>query len=234
MSGDTALHMEEVTKTFGAEDSLVTAVDRVSLSVSAGELLMIMGPSGSGKTTLLAMCGGLLRPSSGRIWLKDQELTKLTEKQLPAVRLRRVGFIFQSANLLTNLTASENVRLVLEEAGLTPAHAFSKTQGLLDALGVSHRFDAMPEQLSGGERQRVAIARALANEPGVLLADEPTANLDSTSGQQLMQTLRVLTKEQGKSVVVVSHDHRIENVADRVLWLEDGRVADGRPRRSEA
>jgi putative ABC transport system ATP-binding protein len=223
------LRLDGVSKTFGAGEAAVRAVREVSLAVEEGELVLVMGPSGSGKTTLLAMCGALLRPDTGTVWLGDTELTDLSERQLPEVRLRRVGFVFQSASLLANLTALENVRVVPEAAGVGAREADRVARARLDDLRLSHRLDVLPETLSGGERQRVAIARALANDPPLLLADEPTANLDSRSGYQLMHTLERLVRERGKTVVAVSHDHRIEDVADRVLWLEDGHLSDRPP-----
>jgi putative ABC transport system ATP-binding protein len=224
-----ALRLEDVTKSFGADDARVVAVDGLSLEVAEGELLMVMGPSGSGKTTLLAMCGALMRPDSGRLWIGEDEVTALSEKQLPAIRLSGVGFIFQSANLLANLSALENVRVVLEAAGEARRAADTRARELLGSLGLAHRLDMLPEKLSGGEKQRAAIARALANRPPLLLADEPTANLDSRSGYQLMHTLEILAKEQAKTVVAVTHDRRIEDVADRVVWLEDGGMSERPP-----
>jgi putative ABC transport system ATP-binding protein len=222
-----ALRLEDVTKTYGDGVGAVRAVDGVSLEVAQGDLVLVQGPSGSGKTTLLAMCGALLRPSSGRVWLGDMEITGRSERELPEVRLRRVGFIFQSANLLTNLTALENVRVVMEAAGTRGANG--RARALLEELALGARLTMLPEKLSGGERQRVAIARALANDPPILLADEPTANLDSKAGYQLMHTLEIMAKEQGKTVMAVTHDRRIEDIADRVLWLEDGRLSDRPP-----
>jgi putative ABC transport system ATP-binding protein len=224
-----ALRLEAVTKAYGEGEGVITAVDSVTLSVLPGEIVLVMGPSGSGKTTLLAMSGGLLRPTSGQVWLDEAELTALTERDLPSVRLHRVGFVFQTANLLANLTALENVEVVMRAAGSSAREARGRARQLLSELRLEHRLDLLPEQLSGGERQRVAIARALANDPQLILADEPTANLDSRTGYQLMHTLEVLAKEQGKSVVAVSHDHRIEDIADRVFWLEDGELADRPP-----
>ena len=223
------LRLEGVSKTFGAGETAVRAVRDVSLAVEEGELVLVMGPSGAGKTTLLAMCGALLRPDAGTVWLGDTELTALSERELPDIRLRQVGFVFQSASLLGNLTSLENVRVVLEAAGTAPREADRLARARLDELRLSHRVDVLPETLSGGERQRVAIARALANDPPLLLADEPTANLDSRSGYQLMHTLERLVRDRGKTVVAVSHDHRIEDVADRVLWLEDGQLSDRPP-----
>lgn len=223
------LRLDRLSKTFGVGETAVHAVDAVSLDVAAGEIVLIQGPSGSGKTTMLAMSGGLMRPTQGRVHLGDVELTALTERELPQVRLRRIGFIFQAANLLANLTAAENVEIVMEAAGMKRAAARGRSRDLLGRLGLADRANSLPEQLSGGERQRVAIARALANDAPLLLADEPTANLDSRSGYQLMHTLERLTEEEGKTVVAVTHDHRIEDLADRVLWLEDGHLSDRRP-----
>lgn len=225
-----ALRLETVTKRFGEGANAISAVDDVSLRVASGELVMVMGPSGSGKTTLLSVAGGLMRPDSGRVWVGSAELTALRERDLPEIRLRRLGFVFQSANLLANLTTIENVRIVLEAAAKGRRAAEERARQLLGELGLLERTGSLPAQLSGGERQRVAIARALANDPELILADEPTANLDSRSGYQLVHTLERLTKESGKSVVVVTHDQRIADVADRTVWLEDGQLSDEPPR----
>ena len=225
-AGAGGLRMDRVTRTFGEGTAAVAAVDDVSLVVDTGEIVLVMGPSGSGKTTLLAMAGALLRPTAGTIWVDDTEVTALGEKELPDLRLHRIGFIFQAANLLANLTAFENVRIVLDAAGLRRPAAELRARELLGELGLDARLDSRPDQLSGGERQRVAIARALANDPPVLLADEPTANLDSRAGYQLMHTIELLAKERGKTVLIVTHDHRVADVAARVTWLEDGRLAE--------
>ena len=224
-----ALRLEDVGKVFDGSTEQVHAVREASLAVETGEVVLVMGPSGSGKTTLLSMCGALLRPSAGRIWLGDVEITDVPERQLPATRLREVGFVFQAFSLLGNLTAIENVRIVLEQAGVRPRQSEARARTLLSDLGLARRADETPERLSGGERQRVAIARALANDPPLLLADEPTANLDARTGYQVMHTLEALAKERGKTVVAVTHDHRIVDVADRVLWLEDGVLSDQPP-----
>jgi putative ABC transport system ATP-binding protein len=168
------------------------------------------------------MVGGLLKPSSGRIRIGGDELTQLDERRLPAVRLRRIGFIFQDFNLLSALTCLDNVALVGELAGLARGEARKRAKVLLEQLGLGHRLTFLPEKLSGGEQQRVAIARALVNQPDLILADEPTANLDSHHGRETMRLLRRLAKEEQRSVVIVSHDQRIKEIADRVLWLEDG------------
>ena len=216
------LDVRAATKRFGDGDTAVTAVRGVSLAVAPGEVVLIMGPSGSGKTTLLSMMGALLRPTSGSIHLDGTEISALSESRLPAIRLRQFGFIFQDFNLLSALTVLENVALVAELAGLRSRAARDKAIMLLTHLGLGKRLGFLPEKLSGGEKQRVAIARALINEPTLILADEPTANLDSKIGREIMRLLRGIAKEQGRSVVIVSHDQRIRDIADRVLWLEDG------------
>ncbi len=198
----------------------MNALDSVDFSAQGGEVVMIMGPSGAGKTTFLTIAGALLRPTSGTIEIAGTDITGLQEKDLPAIRRERVGFIFQSFNLLESLTALENVRLVMTD--IAQRSAANRARELLNMLGLSRRLKSLPKQLSGGEKQRVAIARALANNPDLILADEPTANLDSARGQEVMHLLRQIALDLGQSVVIVSHDHRIREVTHRVLWLEDG------------
>jgi putative ABC transport system ATP-binding protein len=219
-----ALRVDHVTKIYGSGDTVVTAVRDVSLTVAPGEIVLIMGPSGSGKTTLLSMLGALLRPTEGTITLDGQVITDLSENKLPDIRLRKIGFVFQDFNLLAALSARDNVAIVAELAGTPGAWSRQRAAGLLTDLGLAERLHFLPEQLSGGEKQRVAIARALVNDPTLILADEPTANLDSKIGHDLMGLLRRVTREQGRSAVIVSHDQRIKDIADRVLWLEDGKL----------
>ena len=216
------LVVTNVTKRFGSGPTEVVAVRDISLSVEPGEVVLIMGPSGSGKSTLLLMLGALLKPSEGSIQLNDLIISDMAEEKLPEVRLQHFGFIFQDFNLLSALTALENVAIVAELAGLRGRAARDKAERLLTELGLAERLTFLPEKLSGGEKQRIAIARALVNDPAVILADEPTANLDSKIGREIMRTLRTMAKDQGRSVVIVSHDQRIKEIADRVLWLEDG------------
>jgi putative ABC transport system ATP-binding protein len=216
------LEISHVTKRYGSGATEVLAVQDVSLSVAPGELVLIMGPSGSGKTTLLSMLGVLLKPSSGEIRLNGDVISALKENRLPDIRLRKFGFIFQDFNLLSALTALENVAIVAELAGVKSGVARKKAAALLADLGLGERLNFLPEKLSGGEKQRVAIARALVNDPALILADEPTANLDSKIGHEIMRLLRSIAIVQGRSVVIVSHDQRIKDIADRVLWLEDG------------
>ncbi len=219
---NSTLRIDHVTKRYGSGTTEVTAVREVSLSVAPGEIVLIMGPSGSGKTTLLSMLGALLKPTEGEIHLNGTTISALAENRLPDIRLKQFGFIFQDFNLLSALSALENVSIVAELAGTKSAGARHRAAALLTELGLGERLNFLPEKLSGGEKQRVAIARALINDPALILADEPTANLDSKIGHEIMRLLRRIAKEQGRSVVIVSHDQRIKGIADRVLWLEDG------------
>lgn len=221
MAGE-GLSVDHVTKRFGSGDAEVVAVRDVSLEVASGEVVLIMGPSGSGKTTLLLMLGALLKPTEGSIRLDGIELSALSEGKLPDVRLREFGFIFQDFNLLSALNVQDNVSIAAELMGVGRKEARNKAAALLTELGLGQRLRFSPEKLSGGEKQRVAIARALINDPALILADEPTANLDSSHGHETMRLLREIAKNRGRSVVIVSHDQRIRDIADRVLWLEDG------------
>lgn len=224
----TTLQVRHVTKKFGAGTTEVTAVRDVSLTVAPGEIVLIMGPSGSGKTTLLSMLGALLKPSEGTIALDGTTISALAENRLPDIRLKQFGFIFQDFNLLSALTALENVALVAELAGVKHGDARKKAATILTELGLGARLNFLPEKLSGGEKQRVAIAHALVNNPALILADEPTANLDSKIGHEIMRLLRNIAREQNRSVIIVSHDQRIKDIADRVLWLEDGQFKEMR------
>jgi len=217
-----------LTKTYGHGLTGVAAVRDVDLDVAAGEVLLVMGPSGSGKTTLLLMLGALLRPTAGSIIVTRRDgmtvdVAGEPEKALPALRAHTFGFIFQDYALLDALTATENIAVAANLAGTTGVAAMDRARALLERVGLAHRAGARPPQLSGGEQQRVAVARALANDPPVLLADEPTANLDASRGRDLARLLRQLADDDRRCVVIVSHDDRLREVADRVLWLEDGR-----------
>ncbi len=208
---------------FGAGAAAVRAVNGIDLTVRRGEMLLIMGPSGSGKTTLLTILGGLLKPTSGSVCVSGVNVTSVNGSALVRVRRSMVGFVFQSFNLLESLTALENVEVALNLAGTNGRRGRRRAEELLSALGMGHRLHFKPKVLSGGEKQRVSIARALANDPQVILADEPTANLDSEHGAEVVKILREVAKS-GRAVVVVSHDHRIQEAADRVLFLSDGRL----------
>jgi len=218
----TALAARQLNKTFGEGATEVHAVRGVDLEVNTGEVVLIMGPSGSGKTTLLSMLGAMLRPTSGEIVVDGDNITAIPESRLPKLRATTFGFVFQDFNLLGALTALENVEFALNLGGVTGRHARERAEELLTRLGLAERLSFRPDQLSGGEKQRVAIARALANQPPVILADEPTANLDSKIGHEIARLLRRIATEDKRAVVMVSHDIRLKDVADRILWLEDG------------
>ena len=222
------LTVRGLSKTYGSGETAVDAVRAVDLDIASGEVLLVMGPSGSGKTTLLLMLGALLRPTAGSITVtgrdgRDVDIAAAPEKQLPVLRSRTFGFIFQDYALLDALTATENIAVAANLAGTTGAAAHHRAADLLDRVGLARRAAARPSQMSGGEQQRVAVARALANDPPVLLADEPTANLDASRGRDLARLLRHLADEDRRSIIIVSHDDRLREIADRVLWLEDGR-----------
>ena len=217
------VRIRDLAKTFGDGETRVEAVRGLDLELERGEIVLVMGPSGSGKTTFLSMLGGLLRTTSGEIWIDGTDIAALSERELPPFRARTFGFIFQDFNLVAALSAEENVEVALNIAGESGRPARERARSLLESMGLARRLDFPVEKLSGGEKQRVAISRAIANRPALILADEPTANLDSHHGAETMRLLRGLAKEQGTTVVIVSHDERLREIADRVLWLEDGR-----------
>ena len=217
------LKIEKISKIYGVGNVEVRAVDSVDLVANRGEIVLIMGPSGSGKTTLITMAGALLKPTTGAIYIDGENIVTMPEKDLINLRRHKMGFIFQAFNLLSTLSALENVLVPLGIVGVKRNIARKKAEGLLATFDLSTRENFIPEKLSGGEKQRVSIARALANDPKLILADEPTANLDSGRGREVMRLLKAVAKNMGKTVVVVSHDQRLMEIADRVLWLEDGR-----------
>lgn len=215
-----------LSRVFGSGDAAVTAVDQVSLQVDAGDLVLIKGPSGSGKTTLLSLLGGLLRPSAGEVFIEGREITAMAERELAALRAQRIGFVFQAYNLLAALSVEDNILFPARLIGRVRPQQKERARQLIEELGLGHRRRALPRELSGGEKQRVAVARALMNDPPLILADEPTGNLDSQRGQDVAMILHELATEQGRAVVIVTHDPRIEEIADRILWLEDGSLRD--------
>ena len=217
------LSMEGVTKVYGSGELAVTALQDVNFEARSGEVALVMGPSGSGKTTLLTIAGALLRPTFGSVRVCGEEISGANEASLAAIRRDKVGFVYQSFNLLEALTVMENVWIVARDAGVN-GKAADTVHELLDVFGLSHRLKALPRQLSDGEKQRVALARAIAKNPVLILADEPTANLDAKRGHEVVQLLRQKAVQMNKGVVIVSHDQRIRDVADRVVWLEDGRL----------
>lgn len=223
---DTVLELSGVTKVYGEGRVAVRALDGVDMAVAEGELVIVMGPSGSGKTTLLQVMGALLTPTAGKVQLRGHPLADLGARELARVRLAEIGFIFQSFNLFNSLSAIDNVALPATLAGVSRHSRTPRAAAWLERLGLTHRSDHLPEELSGGEKQRVSIARALVNDPPLVLADEPTANLDAASGYQTLHLLEQIARDDGKTVVVVTHDHRITDAADRLLWLDDGRLRD--------
>ena len=228
---DAILEMQNVSKTYGSGHTAVQAVNEASFKIMPGEIVLIMGPSGSGKTTLLSMAGLLLKPTAGKILMGNQEINGKSQRQLADLRLHKLGFIFQAYNLLGALSAKENVEVVLNLAGEGGRAASERASKLLDRLGLARRMHHLPADLSGGEKQRVAIARALVNDPPIILADEPTGNLDSKTGQEVMELFcHGLGREEGRAMIIVTHNPRFENIADRVLWLEDGRLGDANGR----
>jgi putative ABC transport system ATP-binding protein len=218
------IEASELTKRYQEGRHQVFAVRSASFEAAPGEVVAIMGPSGSGKTTLLSMLGCILRPTGGRISICGERVDGLTEQQLPPVRRRRIGFIFQNYNLFGALTALENVLVAVKLKGATGPAARDEAARLLEAVGLTDRARYLPRDMSGGQKQRVAIARALAGEPPRILADEPTANLDSKSGFQVLDLLRDAAKTRGRTVVLVTHDHRVDPYIDRTVTIEDGRI----------
>jgi putative ABC transport system ATP-binding protein len=220
----TGVDVRGVTKTYGTGATAYQALRGVDFSAAPGELVMLSGPSGSGKTTLLSIIGCVLTATSGHVTLFGRQVTGRRESALPALRLAHVGFVFQGANLLASLPILENVALPLELRGRSVREARREAGELLGRVGLGDRLASRPAELSGGERQRVAIARALAGSPPLVLADEPTAALDATNGQRVIELLRALAKTHGHTVIVVTHDSRIYHLADRIVHIEDGTI----------
>ena len=220
-----AITVRQLSKTYAEGSAGTLALRGVDLDVHPGELLMLMGPSGSGKTTLLSIMGCILTASSGSVRIAGKEITELTEKQLPAIRLEHIGFVFQGFNLFPTLTASENVELMLDLKGVAARSAKKRAAELLDQVGLGGKHDSFPSDLSGGQKQRVAIARALAGDPGIILADEPTAALDSHTGKNVMEMMSELAHKRDRAVVIVTHDSRVLGFADRIVKIEDGAIA---------
>lgn len=222
----TILKASNLSKHFGHGDSEVRAVNNINVSIKQGELVLVMGPSGSGKTTLLSMLGALLSPTSGEIIIDDTNVGSVKEATLAALRAQKIGFVFQAFNLLEALTVEENILFPAQLGTEGVQGGKKRLDELLERLGLSARRKALPGTLSGGEKQRVAIARALINRPPIILADEPTGNLDSHKGQEVMMILHDIARDEGCAVLMVTHDPRVEEIADRILWLEDGALRD--------
>ena len=219
------LRAQGLRKGYGKDDGFVRAVDDVDLEVARGETLAIMGPSGCGKSTLLHLLGGLDRPSGGELWLDGKRIDRLSERGLANLRRREIGFVFQAFHLMDELTARENVELPALLAGRSPRQARARASELLDQVGLADRNSHLPSALSGGQRQRVAVARALVNEPLVVLADEPTGNLDSTATLEVLRLFDHLHTS-GQTLVIVTHDERVAATADRLVSMRDGALVD--------
>jgi putative ABC transport system ATP-binding protein len=213
-------------KVYGSGETAVTALDSVSLQVEPGEFVAIMGPSGCGKSTLLHLLGGLDRPTSGSVTIDGHNLSHLSDAKLTELRRRRIGFIFQFFNLIPVLNALENAALPITLDGVRPAEAKERAAEWLRKVGLDDRLDHRPDQLSGGQQQRVAVARALVADPALVLADEPTGNLDTRSSEEIAGLLRQVANDWGRAVVIVTHDPRIAAYADRIVFLKDGAVVD--------
>ncbi|MEJ2234323.1 MAG: ABC transporter ATP-binding protein [Syntrophobacterales bacterium] len=211
-----------VTKVFKLRRHNVEALRGVDLEIHAGEYLSIMGPSGSGKTTLFNMIGGLDKPSSGKVFIDEVDVAQLDAYELAWLRCRKIGYIFQTFNLIQVMTALENVTLPMIFAGMHNDAAVEKGLELLEVVGLGDRFQHKPFELSGGQQQRVAIARAMANDPAIILADEPTGNLDLTTGEEIIELLKRLSEEKSVTVISATHDFKMLSVSDRVVWIRDG------------
>jgi putative ABC transport system ATP-binding protein len=207
-------------------DEEVWALAGVDLEIYRGEYLSIMGPSGSGKSTLFNMIGGLDRPTEGTVTIDGHDVRHMDARQIAYLRCHKVGFVFQTFNLVQVMTAEQNVMLPLTFSGVADEEASRRARELLDMVGLGERYDHRPEQLSGGQQQRVAIARAMANDPDVILADEPTGNLDLKTGEEVIEMLRRFRDETGKTIISATHDHKMLAASDRVVYLVDGRITD--------
>lgn len=221
-----ALTIKDVSRHFGSGDSRVDAVTGANFVVQPGEVVALVGPSGSGKSTLLSMAGALLRPSEGEVRLGDDNISTLPGDRRTRLRLERIGFIFQGSNLISYLTALEQLQFIGKMLGLDSKETTKRAESLLEELGMGKRKNHYPEQMSGGERQRIAIARSLMNEPSLILADEPTASLDSQRGQQVVELLANEVHRRNAAAILVTHDERLLDKVDRVLRIADGKVSE--------
>lgn len=215
----------ETGKVYGTGENAVTALAGASLDILPGQVTLIEGPSGSGKTTLISILGLLLRPTSGQVWIEGRDVSRLGERDLPGLRARNFGFVFQGFNLFPALTALDNVAMAIQMKDPTAKNPRGEARRLLEMVDLGSRVDHLPADLSGGQKQRVAIARALGGNPPILVGDEPTAALDTKTALSVMELLRELASAHGRAVVVVTHDPRLERFADRVIRVEDGRIS---------
>src|SRR3989339_2246534 len=218
------VRVSKVTRTFQLGKTEVLALKGVDLSIAAGHYVSIMGPSGSGKSTLFNMIGGLDKPTSGKVFIDEVDIDQLDAYELAWLRCRKIGYIFQTFNIIQVMTALENVTLPMIFAGVHNDAAVEKGIQLLKLVGLGDRFRHKPSERSGGQQQRVAIARALANAPAIILADEPTGNLDLTTGEEIIKLLKMLSREKGVTIISATHDLKMLNVSDRVIWISDGKI----------
>ncbi|KAB2443979.1 ABC transporter ATP-binding protein [Bacillus luti] len=218
------LKLDNVSKVYGEGNTEVTALHPISLDVKAGEFIGIVGPSGSGKSTLLSIAGALLSPSKGDIYIREQNITKLSEKEMTDIRLKKIGFIFQFANLVPYLNVKEQLLYIAKLKKDNKQESEKRADHLLAAFGLGERKSHYPNQLSGGEKQRVAIARAFMNNPDLILADEPTASLDSKRAREVVEMMKREVKESQKAAIMITHDERMLDVCDRILTLRDGQL----------
>ena len=224
MSNEVLIKVLGVNKQFDLGKTVVYALKNINLEILRGEYLSIMGPSGSGKSTLFNMIGALDHPSSGHVEVAGVDLTKLTARQLAYFRGHHIGYVFQAYNLLPAYDAVTNVCMPILFAGKSLEESRERAKKVLTRVGLGHRLDHRPDEMSGGQQQRVAIARALANDPAIILADEPTANLDLNTGEEIINLLCELSKEYGVTVITATHDHKMLDTSDRILWIKDGGV----------
>ncbi|MEK6862736.1 MAG: ABC transporter ATP-binding protein [Nanoarchaeota archaeon] len=222
----TLIRLEDVHKIYQLDEVEIPAINGISLSVNKGDFVAIMGPSGSGKSTAMNLVGCLDTPTKGDIYLEQHNISHLLESDLAQIRGKKIGFIFQTFNLITSLTALDNVALPMTFQKISRSEKFTRAKELLELVGLKHRMNHLPGELSGGERQRVAIARALANDPEVILADEPTGNLDTKTGDEIMKILKDLNKK-GKTVILVTHNPDLTKLANKIIHLKDGKIYKG-------
>jgi len=224
MAGKTIVRVSGVTKDFDLGKIVVEVLKGIDLEIEEGRYLSIMGPSGSGKSTLFNMIGGLDKPTSGKVFIDEVDIAQLDAYELAWLRCRKIGYIFQTFNLIPVMTALENVTLPMTFAGVSNDEAVDKGMKLLDQVGLDGRHTHKPTELSGGQQQRVAVARALANSPAIVLADEPTGNLDLKTGEDIIDLLKELSSDRKVTVISATHDYKMLNVSDQVIWIRDGRV----------
>ena len=221
---DVIVKTENVHKSYSLGKTAVHALRGVTLDIYRGEYLCIMGPSGSGKSTFFNMVGGLDQPTEGKVVINGVDISKMRTDELSWLRCKTVGYVFQSFNLIDILTAMENVALPMSFVGMDEQESFDKAARILERVGLGHRLHHLPDAVSGGQRQRIAIARALANDPAIILADEPTGNLDIHTGEEIIRLLKELTEESGTTVVTVTHDMKMFDISDRIVWIRDGQI----------